>query len=71
MMRKFTEEAIGKEASFIDGVKIFIDKRTWILMIPDQYSDNLHLYVNSDVEEKAQDLLNQYIEKIGKWIEEN
>ncbi len=70
MMRKFTEEAIGKEASFIDGVKIFLDKKTWILMIPDQYSDNLHLYINSHTKERAEEVLNEYIEKINGWIEE-
>jgi len=69
MMRKFTEEAIGKDASFVDGVKIFIDKKTWILMIPDQYADSLHLYVNSDKEEKAKAVLDEYIDKINKWME--
>jgi mannose-1-phosphate guanylyltransferase/phosphomannomutase len=69
MMRKFTEEAIGKDASFVDGVKIFIDKKTWILMLPDQYADSLHLYVNSDKEEKAKAVLNEYIDKINKWME--
>jgi mannose-1-phosphate guanylyltransferase/phosphomannomutase len=69
MMRKFTEEAIGKEASFVDGVKIFIDKKTWILMLPDQYADSLHLYVNSDKEEKAKAVLDEYIVKINKWME--
>jgi mannose-1-phosphate guanylyltransferase/phosphomannomutase len=69
MMRKFTEEAIGKDASFVDGVKIFIDKKTWILILPDQYADSLHLYVNSDKEEKAKAVLNEYIDKINKWME--
>ncbi len=69
MMRKFTEEAIGKDASFVDGVKIFIDKKTWILMLPDQYADSLHLYVNSDKEEKAKAVLDEYIDKINKWME--
>jgi mannose-1-phosphate guanylyltransferase/phosphomannomutase len=70
MMRKFTEEAIGKESSFIDGVKIHLDRRTWILMIPDQYSDNLHLYINSDSQEKAEATTNEFVEKINRWIEE-
>ncbi len=70
MMRKFTEEAIGKEASFIDGVKIYIDKKTWILMLPDQYADKLHLYITSDSKEKAKEILKEYTEKISKWLEE-
>ncbi len=70
MMRKFTEEAIGKEASFIDGVKIYIDKKTWILMIPDQYADKLHLYITSDSKRKAQEVLKEYTEKVSKWLKE-
>ena len=70
MMRKFTEEAMNKEASFIDGVKIYEDKKNWVLMIPDQYSDNLHLYVQAENKEKGEKLLETYREKINKWIEE-
>jgi mannose-1-phosphate guanylyltransferase/phosphomannomutase len=38
-------------------------------MLPDQYADSLHLYVNSDKEEKAKAVLNEYIDKINKWME--
>jgi mannose-1-phosphate guanylyltransferase/phosphomannomutase len=70
MMRKFTEEAMNKEASFIDGVKIFEDKKNWILMIPDQYSDNLHIYVQAESKEKADKLVEEYRNKINQWINE-
>ncbi len=70
MMRKFTEEAMNKEASFIDGVKIFEDKKNWVLMIPDQYSDNLHLYVQAESKEKADKLVEEYRNKINQWINE-
>lgn len=69
IMRKATEEAIGKKASFVDGVKIYEDDRSWALVIPDQYSDAVHLYVSSDKKEKGQHILDYYSKKVKEWIE--
>ncbi len=70
MMRKFTEEAMDKEASFIDGVKIFEGGKNWVLMIPDQYEDTIHLYIQAENEEKGKELIKVYTEKINKWLQE-
>jgi mannose-1-phosphate guanylyltransferase/phosphomannomutase len=70
MMRKFLEDAKGKRASMEDGVKIWLDENDWVLMIPDQYTDNLNLYIQAQNEEKGQALLKMYQEKIGQWISE-
>ncbi len=71
IMRKFTEEAVDKEASFVDGVKIFLGKGSWVLMIPDQYSDNIHIYVQSLTEEEVNRILDEYKTKVNSWINEN
>ncbi len=68
MMRKFTEEAMDKEASFIDGVKIFEGGKNWVLMIPDQYEDTIHLYIQAENEEKGKELIEKYTEKINRWL---
>ena len=67
MMRKFLENAKGKEASLIDGVKIWINKDAWILMIPDQYTDNLNLYIQAKDDQEGEMILNDYLEKIENW----
>jgi len=67
MMRKFLEDAKGKESSMIDGVKIWINKDAWILMIPDQYTDNLNLYIQAKDHDEGQVILDQYLEKIETW----
>ena len=36
-------------------------------MIPDQYSDHLNLYIQSNSKEKAQNILETYKEKIKDW----
>jgi len=69
LMRKIAEEAMEKRASFIDGVKIFFDG-DWILLLPDQFTDNIHLFVQSSLPRKGEELLEQYHGKIEKWIEE-
>ncbi|OHD95163.1 MAG: mannose-1-phosphate guanyltransferase [Sulfurimonas sp. GWF2_37_8] len=67
MMRMFLEDAKGKEASTLDGVKIWLDTNDWILMIPDQYDDSLNLYIQAQTDEKGQEILATYSAKIEAW----
>lgn len=69
MMRMFLEDAKDKESSTLDGVKIWLDKNDWILMIPDQYSDHLNLYIQAENEAKGEAILAEYTAKIEKWSE--
>ncbi|MGP1561731.1 MAG: sugar phosphate nucleotidyltransferase [Helicobacteraceae bacterium] len=69
MMRKFTAEAMGKESSFEDGVKI-IEQDLKVTMIPDQYAENLHLYIEAKDEAAGKKALSAYREKIAAWIQE-
>ena len=70
MMRKFLEDAKGKESSTLDGVKIWLDTHDWILMIPNQYSDHLNLYIQAENEGKGEAILAQYSAKIEEWSKE-
>lgn len=67
MMRMFLEDAKGKESSTLDGVKIWLDKHDWILMIPDQYNDHLNLYIQAQDDTKGQEILASYTAKIEEW----
>jgi len=67
MMRMFLEDAKGKESSTLDGVKIWLDKHDWILMIPDQYNDYLNLYIQAENDTKGQEILATYTAKIEQW----
>lgn len=67
MMRKFLEDAKGKKASTLDGVKIWIDENDWILMIPDQYSDHLNLYIQAVNEANGEAIRDTYTAKIEEW----
>lgn len=67
MMRMFLEDAKGKESSTLDGVKIWLDEHDWILMIPDQYSDHLNLYIQAKTKEGGENILQTYTSKIEEW----
>ncbi|MDR3347522.1 MAG: mannose-1-phosphate guanyltransferase, partial [Helicobacteraceae bacterium] len=66
MMRKFSEEAMGKEVSFADGVKI-VSEDGFVVMIPDQYEDMIHLYIEAANEDSGNRALTTYAAKIAKW----
>ncbi|PLY05959.1 MAG: mannose-1-phosphate guanyltransferase [Arcobacter sp.] len=70
MMRKFLEDGKDKKTSSIDGVKIWINEEEWVLMVPDQYTEFLNLYVQAGDEKSAGKIFYQYQDKIEKWISE-
>ena len=70
MMRKFLEDAKGKRSSSHDGVKIWLNETDWILMIPDQYSNHLNLYIQASNEKRGKEIYREYAKKIKNWSEE-
>jgi mannose-1-phosphate guanylyltransferase/phosphomannomutase len=70
MMRKFLEDAKGKKSSSVDGVKIWENETDWVLMIPDQYSDHLNLYIQAKDAPSGEAIYNTYSEKIASWSKE-
>ncbi|RMA97703.1 sugar phosphate nucleotidyltransferase [Hydrogenothermus marinus] len=69
IMKKFIQEAKGKKHSLVDGVKIWENDTDWILLIPDQYGEFLHLYMQAKNEEIGNKLHKKYEEKIKNWME--
>ncbi|MDY0116563.1 MAG: sugar phosphate nucleotidyltransferase [Sulfurimonadaceae bacterium] len=70
MMRKFLEDAKSYKSSSEDGVKIWKNDTDWLLMIPDQYTENLNLYVQAKDKKAGEALLEEYIKKIALWADE-
>ena len=67
MMRKFLEDAKEQRSSSADGVKIWVDDKDWILMIPDQYTDHLNISIQAVNEYKGESILAEYTHKIKEW----
>jgi len=70
LMRKMSEEAMDKEASFLDGIKISFKNKGWVHMVPDQYTANVHLYVEAKSEKDFKQLHQEYKDKINSWLQE-
>lgn len=69
MMRKFFEDAKNKESSSVDGVKIWVEKHDWILMIPNQYEDALNIYIQAKNKKRGSALYEKYRVKIQEWAQ--
>jgi len=67
VMRKASHEALGKKATFLDGVRISFDG-SWVLIFPDQYGSYIHLYSEAKTISEATNLIKDYREKIDNWI---
>jgi len=70
MMRKFLEEANGKESNSIDGVKIWTDEDEWILMVPDEHAEYLNIYIQAQNHKNASKIFWNYQNKIETWLNE-
>lgn len=70
LMRKMSEEAMDKEASFLDGIKIIFKNKGWVHMVPDQYTANVHLYVEAATEKDYKQIHAEYKDKINGWLQE-
>jgi mannose-1-phosphate guanylyltransferase/phosphomannomutase len=70
MMRKFLEYSKGKKSCSQVGVKIWEAENDWVLMIPDQYSEHLNLYIQAADKEAGEKLYDFYTQKIDLWSKE-
>jgi len=68
MMKRFFQEAKDKKSCTTDGVKIWENETDWILMLPDQVEDLLHLYVQAKSQESGEALAGRYEKNIKEWM---
>jgi mannose-1-phosphate guanylyltransferase / phosphomannomutase len=68
VMRYATLESEKFKRQLIDGVKIFFDNSTWILILPDRQRSEVHLFVESNDEKMVDKLIAEYSEKVKSWI---
>ncbi len=68
LMRKFSELAMNKRASFEEGVKIYT-QAGWVIMLPDQYANSVHLYTESAEEASGIQQTQIYKKYIKDWLD--
>jgi mannose-1-phosphate guanylyltransferase/phosphomannomutase len=65
IMREITKEAeAAHPVDLIDGIKIFYDDNSWVLVLPDASDPYFHVFAESEDPDRAYSLLRQYVEKI-------
>ena len=70
LMRKFIEIAKTKKHSTIDGVKIWENDTDWFLMIPDQYSEAVNIYIQAKDAKSGVAIHNKYRKLMDQWLTE-
>ncbi len=67
IMRKIIEDSENQRRELVDGVKIFLDGESWILMVPDKERPLIHLWVESGKAEKSVEIMQEYSAKLKSW----
>lgn len=69
LMRRMSEDAVDREASFVDGVRV-ATARGWVLVLPDQHRPVAHIFAESADPAVADQLRDEYRDKVTAWLEE-
>lgn len=69
-MRRAMEHSENMKRQLIDGVKIFLNDRDWVLLIPDKERPRFHVVVETDSAEKSAQLALEYEKLVREWKEE-
>ncbi len=69
IMRMFVEGAEGLKTSHLDGVKVWISDKEWVLLKPDAHDEFVSLFVQAKEEKRGIELLGEYTNTIKRWLE--
>ncbi len=68
-MRRMSDEAAGRNASFIDGVQIKFNN-DWVLVLPDPHRPLVHVVAEAGDADTAERLASEYRERVRDWKSE-
>lgn len=67
VLRSIIDSIGNAEVDLTDGVKVFHGE-DWVLILPDPIRPVIHIYAESDRDDKARKLVDQYVERIDSII---
>jgi mannose-1-phosphate guanylyltransferase/phosphomannomutase len=67
VMRNLIEATQGENVELIDGIKIYFGKE-WVLLFPDQDKPFFNIAAEAETEARAENLMQQFREKIRGWL---
>jgi mannose-1-phosphate guanylyltransferase/phosphomannomutase len=70
VMRRLTAQLSDARVSLVDGVKVFLDKDDWALVLPDSEEAVFHVYAEAADEKHALSIAQDHRERLAKAITE-
>lgn len=70
VMRLMVEELKDEPVSLVDGIKVAVQDGQWVQILPDADEPLFHVYAEADSDERAEEILRSYEERLGAVIEE-
>lgn len=69
IMRRLAEEAEGELVETLDGLKIFTDDLSWVLLLPDSLEPHIHVYAEGRDDEESRALASRAAQRIESMVE--
>jgi len=69
ILKKAKEQFKGIKTEELDGLKIWVDKNSWILFRSSMNAPEFRVFCESDVEEKAKDLLSSGMDMVKGFVD--
>ncbi|MDR3707939.1 MAG: sugar phosphate nucleotidyltransferase [Capsulimonadaceae bacterium] len=64
VMRVLTEESAGEHTELVDGIKIYQDDNSWVLVLPDANEPLVHVYAEGPTQDVADELAHRFQLKV-------
>jgi mannose-1-phosphate guanylyltransferase/phosphomannomutase len=62
VMRRMTERLREGRVSLVDGIKVFLDKNEWALILPDAEEPHFHIYAEANDDARAAEVGETYLQ---------
>ena len=70
VMRRMTDKLREGRVSLVDGIKVFLDRSEWALVLPDAEEPLFHVYAEADDDARSLELAGSYKDILETVIEE-
>lgn len=67
-MKEFLNVAKTKKYKKNGGIKIYEGDNNWVLLLPDETTEHINIYIQAENENIGENLLKKYINLVKQWI---
>jgi len=70
VMRRLSDKLRYRRVSLVDGIKVFLDRSEWVLVLPDVEEPAFHVYAEAVDDEQATTLVHDYVTLLAETVQE-